>query len=174
MKILEQIENETKKINSNIYNFSFSSDEMDYKSMLIGFNKNLYSLFNSHYMNLNISKSIKDLFMGEIVNETENQSALHHVYRDLYAEKSNNFLSEELLKTCSINIEKCIELKEILINKGIKSSRIKAEVFGESVPEKENLDSSGKDDPQGRKFNRRVVLAIYDPSNGQISTGHGE
>ena len=121
MKILEQIENETKKINSNIYNFSFSSDEMDYKSMLIGFNKNLYSLFNSHYMNLNISKSIKDLFMGEIVNETENQSALHHVYRDLYAEKSNNFLSEELLKTCSINIEKCIELKEILINKGIKN-----------------------------------------------------
>jgi hypothetical protein len=88
MKILEQIENETKKINSNIYNFSFSSDEMDYKSMLIGFNKNLYSLFNSHYMNLNISESIKNLFMGEIVNETENQSALHHVYRDLYAGKA--------------------------------------------------------------------------------------
>ena len=64
--------------------------------------------------------------------------------------------------------------RSYLINKGIKSSRIKAEVFGESVPEKENLDSSGKDDPQGRKFNRRVVLAIYDPSNGQISTGHGE
>tara|TARA_B100001094_G_scaffold246562_1_gene243233 strand:- start:1264 stop:2676 length:1413 start_codon:yes stop_codon:yes gene_type:complete len=121
MKILEQIENETKKINSNIYNFSFSSDEMDYKSMLIGFNKNLYSLFNSHYMNLNISESIKNLFMGEIVNETENQSALHHVYRDLYASNPNNFLPEELLYRCKINIEKCIELKEILINKGIKN-----------------------------------------------------
>ncbi len=64
--------------------------------------------------------------------------------------------------------------KSYLINRGIKSSRIKAEVFGESIPEKENLDSSGKDDPQGRKFNRRVVLAIYDPSSGQISTGRGE
>lgn len=64
--------------------------------------------------------------------------------------------------------------KSYLINKGIKASRIKAQVFGESVPEKENLDSRGKDDPQGRKFNRRVVLAIYDPSSGQISSGQGE
>ena len=117
MKILEQIENETKKINSNIYNFSFSSDVMNYKSLLIGFNKNLFSLFDSHYMNLNISKSIKDLFMGEVVNETENQSALHHVYRDLYTSMPNNFLPEELLNTCKSNIEKCIKLKEILINK---------------------------------------------------------
>lgn len=58
--------------------------------------------------------------------------------------------------------------RNYLINKGIKSSRIKAEVFGESIPEKKNMDSSGKDDPEGRKFNRRVVLAIYDPNNGQI------
>ena len=64
--------------------------------------------------------------------------------------------------------------KNYLIYKGVKPRRIKAEVFGESIPEKENLDSSGKDDPQGRKFNRRVVLAIYDPSSGQISTGRGE
>lgn len=58
--------------------------------------------------------------------------------------------------------------RNYLINKGIKSSRIKAEVFGESIPEKKNMDSNGKDDPEGRKFNRRVVLAIYDPNNGQI------
>ena len=64
--------------------------------------------------------------------------------------------------------------KSYLINKGIKSSRIKAEVFGESIPKKENLDSRGKDDPQGRKFNRRVVLAIYDPNNGQIPSGQSE
>ena len=49
-----------------------------------------------------------------------------------------------------------------LVNKGIKSNRIVAEVFGESFPEKDNLDE------QGRKFNRRVVLAIFDPDNGQV------
>lgn len=64
--------------------------------------------------------------------------------------------------------------RNYLINKGIKSSRIKAEVFGESIPEKENIDSSGKDDPEARKFNRRVVLAIYDPNNGQIPFGRGD
>ena len=116
MKILKQIENETKKINSNIYSFSFSSDEMDYKSMLIGFNKNLYSLFNSHYMNLNISESIKNLFMGEIVNETENQSALHHVYRDLYAGKPNNFLPEELLNRWTEKYPIKISDEQVYIN----------------------------------------------------------
>lgn len=64
--------------------------------------------------------------------------------------------------------------RNYLINQGIKSSRIKAEVFGESIPEKENIDSRGKDDPEGRKFNRRVVLAIYDPNNGQIPFDEGD
>lgn len=64
--------------------------------------------------------------------------------------------------------------RNYLINKGIKSSRIKAEVFGESIPEKKNMDSNGKDDPEGRKFNRRVVLAIYDPNNGQIPYDNAE
>ncbi len=49
-----------------------------------------------------------------------------------------------------------------LVNKGIKSNRIVAEVFGESFPEKDNLDE------HGRKFNRRVVLAIFDPDSGQV------
>ena len=64
--------------------------------------------------------------------------------------------------------------KYYLMDRGIKASRIKAEVFGESIPSKENLDLNGKDDPQGRKFNRRVVLAIYDPNNGQIPNDKGE
>lgn len=58
--------------------------------------------------------------------------------------------------------------KSYLINKGIKAKRIKAQVFGESVPEADNIDEKGRDYPKGRKFNRRVVVAVYDPSNGQI------
>lgn len=58
--------------------------------------------------------------------------------------------------------------KSYLINKGIKAKRIKAQVFGESVPEVNNNDDRGRDYPKGRKFNRRVVVAVYDPSNGQI------
>lgn len=52
--------------------------------------------------------------------------------------------------------------KNYLIYKGIKSSRIKAEVFGEAIPEKDNVDE------EGRKYNRRVVMAIFDPNSGQV------
>lgn len=65
--------------------------------------------------------------------------------------------------------------RSYLVNKGIKHSRIKAEAFGEAKKFMEDKDENGNDDPQGRKFNRRVVLAIYDPNNGQIpSSGTGE
>jgi outer membrane protein OmpA-like peptidoglycan-associated protein len=58
--------------------------------------------------------------------------------------------------------------RSYLIYKGIKAKRIKAQVFGEADPEYANVDKNGRDNPKGRKFNRRVVLAIYDPNNGQI------
>ncbi|MEM6967679.1 MAG: OmpA family protein [Bacteroidota bacterium] len=58
--------------------------------------------------------------------------------------------------------------RSYLINKGIKSKKIMAQVFGESEPEKDNFTSKGEDSPEGRKFNRRVVLAIYDPNNSEI------
>lgn len=60
--------------------------------------------------------------------------------------------------------------RSYLVNKGIKHSRIKAEAFGEAKKFKDNKDSDGRDNPDGRRFNRRVVLAIYDPNNGQISS----
>jgi len=58
--------------------------------------------------------------------------------------------------------------RSYLINKGIKSKRIIAQVFGESNPTEDNLTAKGDDSPRGRKFNRRVVLAIYDPRSNQI------
>jgi len=74
----------------------------------------------------------------------------------------------------SLSKRRARNARNYLINKGIKSSRIKAEVFGESKKFQSNIDADGKDDPQGRKFNRRVVLAIYDPNNGQIPFDKGE
>lgn len=58
--------------------------------------------------------------------------------------------------------------KNYLVNKGIKASRMHCKVFGESNPFAENSDASGRDNPQGRKYNRRVVLSIFDPKKGKI------
>jgi len=58
--------------------------------------------------------------------------------------------------------------RNYLVHKGIKSTRMHCKVFGESNPFASNKDTSGRDDPQGRKYNRRVVLSIFDPTQGQI------
>ena len=85
---------ETSQCTDEVFQHVYKNNNLEYKSLLRGFNSKLFSLFKSHYDVLNVSQSIQSLFKGDIVNETENQSALHHVYRDMHASSSNNFASE--------------------------------------------------------------------------------
>ena len=121
MNIFKHIQDETLQSQEEIYQHKYSNNILEYQSFLRGFNKNLFSLFKSHYDALEVMQSIQALFQGEIVNETENQAALHHVYRDIYASSPNNYASQDLIESCRFNIEKCIQLKEDLIKKGIKN-----------------------------------------------------
>jgi glucose-6-phosphate isomerase len=121
MNIFKRIQDETLQSQEEIFQHKYSNNILEYQSFLRGFNKNLFSLFKSHYEALDVMKSIRSLFQGEIVNETENQAALHHVYRDIYAPSPNNYASQDLIESCRLNIEKCIQLKESLIKKGIKN-----------------------------------------------------
>jgi len=50
--------------------------------------------------------------------------------------------------------------RNYLIAKGISSQRITVKVFGESAPLLTNQKET-KDSPLGRKYNRRVVVALY-------------
>jgi glucose-6-phosphate isomerase len=59
--------------------------------------------------------------MEKQINVTEKQSALHHIYRDIFSEKPNNFQSDELLQNCRNSIQDCIELRTKLLDKGIKN-----------------------------------------------------
>ena len=104
-----------------IFNFSFNSKALNYKSLLKGFNKEIFDLFDLTYKDLDIDQGIKDLFHGEEINVTEKQSALHHIYRDIFSEKPNNFQSDELLQNCRNSIQDCIELRTKLLDKGIKN-----------------------------------------------------
>ena len=121
MSIFKHIQDETLQSQEEIFQHKYSNNILEYQSFLRGFNKNLFSLFKSHYDALEVIQSIRSLFQGEIVNETENQAALHHVYRDIYASSPNNYVSQDLAESCRLNIEKCIQLKEDLIKKGIKN-----------------------------------------------------
>jgi glucose-6-phosphate isomerase len=121
MKILDSIQIETSNANDSIYKYSFNTQHLSYKSLLKGFNSDIFKLFNTHYQELKISESIQSLFKGDIVNETENQSALHHLYRDLYNTAPKNFVLKDLIESCRFNIKKCINLKEKLLKRGIKN-----------------------------------------------------
>ena len=121
MKLLEEINKQTVSITEDCYELNFASKALKYKSLLKGFNKEIYNLFDSHYDSLNLSEQIKKLFNGAIVNPTENQSAIHHAYRDAYSDSPNNLLPKDVLDPCSESIDTCIKLKNDLLDRGIKN-----------------------------------------------------
>jgi len=121
MNLLECIQKETKDITNESYQLSFKTNALEYKSLLSGFNKKIFDLFNSHFNSLGIAKSIQDLFTGKKINVTEDQSALHHIYRDVFSENPKKLISDEIAVTCKESIYECIELKSSLKNKGIKN-----------------------------------------------------
>ncbi len=58
--------------------------------------------------------------------------------------------------------------KKYLISNGIPENRIKVSTFGENSPIAKNELSGGKDTPEGRQYNRRVELIVYNP-NGAVA-----
>ena len=87
MNIKEELLEKSQNTNDEIFKFSFNSRALNYKSLLKGFSKEIYDLFDSIYKDLNIDQGIKDLFHGKEINVTEKQSALHHIYRDIFLRK---------------------------------------------------------------------------------------
>lgn len=62
--------------------------------------------------------------------------------------------------------------KNYLIKRGIAASRLRTRIYGESDPIAKN-DVNGNDSPQGRQFNRRVVMVMVD-SRGEIVADGGK
>ncbi|MDB2605042.1 hypothetical protein N9Z34_05265, partial [Gammaproteobacteria bacterium] len=121
MKLFEEINKQTVSITEDCYELNFASKPLKYKSLLKGFNKEIYNLFDYHYDSLNLSEQIQKLFNGAIVNSTENQSAIHHAYRDAYSDSPNNLLPKDMLDSCGESINTCIKLKNDLLDRGIKN-----------------------------------------------------
>ena len=72
------------------YNHFFKSDSLTYTSLLTGFNQTSFDTLNLKYEKLKIDNVIQSLFSGKKINTTENQSAIHHVYREAFSSKPNN------------------------------------------------------------------------------------
>ena len=71
--------------------FKFESEFLNYQPFLKDFSSQHYQIFNEISYQLDVQGSIVDLFGGEVVNKTENRSALHHQYRINNELKGFNF-----------------------------------------------------------------------------------
>jgi hypothetical protein len=55
---------------------------------------------------------------------------------------------------------------DYLISGGISPERLLKKAYGKTDFVTENTNSDGTDNPEGRKYNRRVIFGIFDPNTG--------
>ena len=72
-------------------NFIYEDEYLRYESYLKGFSKEKFHEFDAIAEKVGLDSRIKDLMGGQIVNETENQAALHPQYRHTLSSKNYDF-----------------------------------------------------------------------------------
>jgi len=105
---------------SNNYPYVYEDECISYKSLFPSFNEKDFDKLDKIYNQLDIDGEIKKLFSEYKINTTEDQAALHHVYRSAYGHKISN-VHENYYEVAKSSISECIKLKEKLIQKGIKN-----------------------------------------------------
>jgi len=131
---------------------TFSSDDTEILQM-----KSIFFGFDKSVLDLESQRKLDVLYKSLLENPDLNVKILGHTDSKGSAEY-NILLSKRRARSA----------RNYLIAKGIHASRINAIVFGEATPLKSNINQEGKDSPFGRKYNRRVVVTLYN-SKGEIS-----
>jgi glucose-6-phosphate isomerase len=105
---------------SNNYPYVYEDECISYKSLFPSFNKKDFDKLDKIYNQLDIDGEIEKLFSEYKINTTEDQAALHHLYRSAYGQKISS-VHENYYEVAKSSISECIKLKEKLIQKGIKN-----------------------------------------------------
>lgn len=130
---------------------TFASNETEILQM-----KAIFFGFDKSVLDLDSQKKLDELYEALIENPDLRVKILGHADSKGNAEY-NIALSKRRARAT----------RSYLIANGIPAYRINAIVFGESAPLKSNVTEDGEDSPQGRQYNRRVVVALYD-AKGEI------
>ena len=105
---------------NNNFSYSYEDECISYKSLFPVFSREDFDELDETYNQLDINAEIKKLFSEYKINTTEDQAALHHMYRGAYGEQVNN-VSSHLYEIAKSSIEQCINLKPKLIQNNIKN-----------------------------------------------------
>ena len=86
---------------NNNFLYSYEDECISYKSLFPVFSREDFNELDKTFSQLDIDTEINKLFSEYKINTTEDQAALHHVYRSAYGENVSNVSSHfyELAKS---------------------------------------------------------------------------
>ena len=105
---------------NNNFLYSYEDECISYKSLFPVFSKDNFNELDKIFDKLDIDAEINKLFSEYKINTTEDQAALHHVYRSTYGENISN-VSSHFYEIAKSSIEQCINLKAKLLENNIKN-----------------------------------------------------
>ena len=100
---------------NNNLSYSYEDECILYKSLFPVFSIEDFNELDKTYSQLDIDTEIKKFFSEYKINTTEDQAALHHLYRSAYGEQVSN-VSSHFYEIAESSIEQCINLKAKLLS----------------------------------------------------------
>ena len=91
---------------NNNFPYSYEDECILYKSLFPVFCKDDFDELDKTYKKLDIDTEIEKLFSEYKINITEDQAALHHIYRSSYGEQVSN-VSPHFFEIAKSSIEQC-------------------------------------------------------------------
>ena len=82
-----------------INNFVYEDEYLSYKSYLKDFTKEKFQEFDEKAKKIGLESRIKDLMDSKIVNDTENQAALHPEYRQMYKYDEDDVIPDNFMSS---------------------------------------------------------------------------
>ena len=105
---------------NNKFLYSYEDENISYKSLFPVFSRKEFNELDKVFNQLDIDTEIDKLFSGYKINTTEDQAALHHIYRSAYGKKIGD-INSNYFEIAKNSIEHCINLKTKLLQKNIKN-----------------------------------------------------
>ena len=105
---------------NNNFSYFYEDECISYKSLFPVFSREHFNELDKTFGQLDIDIEIKKLFSEYKINTTEDQAALHHVYRSAYGEQVSD-VSSNFYEIAKNSIEQCINLKAKLLENNIKN-----------------------------------------------------
>lgn len=118
--------------------------------------RNLFFGFNQSSLNLATQRKLDRLY--EILVHNRNLKAYVVGHTDAMGSAAYNI---------KLSKRRARMVRNYLVAKGIHAKRLKVTVYGESAPLAINRDWDGNDSPEGRKYNRRVLVAVMN-TKGEV------